>query len=59
MFTHLLVARAQMGTSLAFHNWRRKRMIPWANWLLCCVVITSPAAFLALELGWMVTEEGR
>lgn len=39
--------------------WRRKQVIPQAKWLLRCIVITGPAAFLALELGWMVTEEGR
>jgi len=38
---------------------RRKRVIPEKKWLLWCAAIAGPCAFLAMELGWMVTEEGR
>jgi cytochrome bd-type quinol oxidase subunit 2 len=37
---------------------RRKRVIPEKKWLLWCTAIAGPCAFLAMELGWMVTEEG-
>lgn len=38
---------------------KRKRVVPEIKWLLWCAAIAGPAAFLAMELGWMVTEEGR
>jgi cytochrome bd ubiquinol oxidase subunit I len=38
---------------------KHKQVVPERKWLLWGVVITGPAAFLALELGWIVTEEGR
>ncbi len=38
---------------------KRKRVVPEAKWLLWCIAIAGPCAFLAMELGWMVTEEGR
>src|SRR2546423_15638829 len=38
---------------------RRKRVIPEKKWLLWCAAIAGPSAFLAMELGCMVTEEGR
>ena len=38
---------------------KRKRVVPEKKWLLWCVAIAGPLAFLAMELGWMVTEEGR
>ena len=38
---------------------RKRRWIPDKKWLLWLIVICGPAAFIALELGWMVTEEGR
>ena len=38
---------------------KHKRVVPEKKWLLWCAAITGPAAFLALELGWILTEEGR
>jgi cytochrome bd ubiquinol oxidase subunit I len=38
---------------------KRKRVVPEKKWLLWCAAITGPAAYLALELGWILTEEGR
>ncbi|TMC80559.1 MAG: cytochrome ubiquinol oxidase subunit I, partial [Chloroflexi bacterium] len=37
----------------------RKRVIPENRWLLRGVVLAGVLGFLAVELGWMVTEEGR
>jgi cytochrome d ubiquinol oxidase subunit I len=37
----------------------RKRKTPQNRLLLICIVIAGPLAFLAIELGWMVTELGR
>lgn len=37
----------------------RKRVIPEQNWLLWLAAIAGPLAFIALEAGWIVTEEGR
>lgn len=38
---------------------RRKRRIPEQRWLLWGVVIAGVCGFLAVELGWITTEEGR
>ena len=38
---------------------KHKREVPEKKWLLWCAALTGPAAFLALELGWILTEEGR
>ncbi len=38
---------------------KHKQVVPEKKWLLWGAVITGPAAFLALELGWILTEEGR
>ncbi|HEX3641019.1 MAG TPA: cytochrome ubiquinol oxidase subunit I, partial [Ktedonobacteraceae bacterium] len=38
---------------------RRKRVVPEQKWLLWGIVLAGPLSFLALELGWIVTEEGR
>jgi cytochrome d ubiquinol oxidase subunit I len=38
---------------------KHKRVVPEKKWLLWCTALTGPAAFLALELGWILTEEGR
>ncbi len=38
---------------------RKRRVIPENKLLLLLIFLAGPAAFLALELGWMVTEEGR
>src|ERR1700680_3061339 len=37
----------------------RKRKMPHNRLLLICIVIAGPLSFLAIELGWMVTELGR
>ncbi len=37
----------------------RKRVIPENSWLLWGIVLSGFLSFLAVELGWMVTEEGR
>lgn len=37
----------------------RKRVIPENRWLLRGVVLAGILSFLAVELGWIVTEEGR
>ena len=39
--------------------WFRKRTFPQHRLLLLGVIIAGPLAFLAIELGWMVTEIGR
>ena len=39
--------------------WFRKRAFPQNRLLLWGVVLAGPLAFLAIELGWMVTEIGR
>jgi cytochrome bd ubiquinol oxidase subunit I len=38
---------------------KHKRVVPEKKWLLWGAALTGPAAFLALELGWILTEEGR
>ncbi|HEY4388466.1 MAG TPA: cytochrome ubiquinol oxidase subunit I [Ktedonobacteraceae bacterium] len=48
-----------VGLVFWFLYWKRKWVVPQAKWLLCSIIIGGPAAFLALELGWMVTEAGR
>jgi cytochrome d ubiquinol oxidase subunit I len=37
----------------------RKRVIPEYGWMLWAIVLCGPMAFLAVEFGWIVTEEGR
>ncbi len=39
--------------------WRRKRQIPEDTWLMRALVAAGPLTFVAIEAGWMVTEEGR
>lgn len=48
-----------VGALFLFLYWRGKRTIPDREWLLLGAVFTGPAALLAMELGWMVTEMGR
>ncbi len=38
--------------------WRQRR-IPTGRWLLRCLVAAGPAAVIAMEAGWCVTEFGR
>lgn len=40
-------------------GWRRRHRMPEDRWTLRAIVIAGPLAFLAIELGWMVTELGR
>lgn len=40
-------------------RWRRPASLPDRRWLLRTVLVASPAGFLALEAGWLVTEVGR
>ena len=42
-----------------FLYWRKKRTVPENRWLLWGIVLSGPLSFLAIELGWMVTEIGR
>jgi cytochrome d ubiquinol oxidase subunit I len=53
-FFMLLVAVVFWGLYL-----KKKRSVPEQTWLLVGAAITGPAAYIALELGWIVTEEGR
>jgi cytochrome bd ubiquinol oxidase subunit I len=39
--------------------WRRRRALPRSRWFLRAAVLAGPAAVLALECGWIVTEVGR
>jgi cytochrome d ubiquinol oxidase subunit I len=38
---------------------RKKRTVPENRWLLWGILLAGPLSFLAIELGWMVTEIGR
>jgi cytochrome bd ubiquinol oxidase subunit I len=38
---------------------RHKQVVPEKKWLLWGAFLTGPAAYVALELGWILTEEGR
>jgi cytochrome d ubiquinol oxidase subunit I len=40
-------------------SWRRRRDHPASPWFLRAVVVAGPAAAVALEAGWVVTEVGR
>jgi cytochrome d ubiquinol oxidase subunit I len=42
-----------------FLYWRQKRSVPQNRLLLLGVLASGPLTFLAIELGWMVTELGR
>ena len=42
-----------------FVYFRRKRVIPEHRWLLRGIVLAGILSFVAVELGWIVTEEGR
>src|SRR5947209_2725346 len=37
----------------------RRRVIPEYKWLLWAIILCGPMAFIAVECGWVVTEEGR
>lgn len=38
---------------------KHNHVVPEKKWILWCAAITGPAAYIALELGWILTEEGR
>jgi cytochrome bd ubiquinol oxidase subunit I len=40
-------------------SWRRRRDHPESKWFLRAAVVAGPAAVVALEAGWVVTEVGR
>lgn len=40
-------------------TWRRTRTLPDSPVFLWCVALSGPAAILAMEAGWVVTEVGR
>ncbi len=40
-------------------SWRRKWVVPEHRLLLWGIVLSGPLSFVAIELGWMVTELGR
>lgn len=42
-----------------FLYWRGKRKVPENRLLLLGILLAGPLSFLAIELGWMVTELGR
>ena len=42
-----------------FVYWRKKRTVPKNRVLLGAIGLAGPLSFLAIELGWMVTEFGR
>jgi cytochrome d ubiquinol oxidase subunit I len=39
--------------------WAKKRVMPENKWMLGAILLSGPLSFLAIELGWMVTELGR
>ncbi|MDQ2902678.1 MAG: cytochrome ubiquinol oxidase subunit I [Ktedonobacteraceae bacterium] len=47
------------GALFWFLYFKRKRRIPEQKWLLWGIVIAGVCGFLAVELGWITTEEGR
>jgi cytochrome d ubiquinol oxidase subunit I len=46
-----------LGVWVGVARWRRKR--PDGRWFLRAVLLAGPAAFVAIEAGWIVTEVGR
>jgi cytochrome bd ubiquinol oxidase subunit I len=51
-------ALVALGAWLAWSWWRR-RDLPGSPWFLRAAVLAGPAAAIALEAGWVVTEVGR
>ena len=39
--------------------WIRRRRLPDTKWFLRASAVAGPATFVALEMGWVVTELGR
>jgi cytochrome bd ubiquinol oxidase subunit I len=51
---------AMLGLGLWFAlAWRKRRDLPRSKWFLRGAVLAGPAAVVALECGWIVTEVGR
>ncbi len=48
-----------VGALFWFLYLRRRHEVPTRKWLLWGIVLAGPLAMLAVESGWMVTEEGR
>jgi cytochrome d ubiquinol oxidase subunit I len=48
-----------VGLVYWFLYWRRKYRLPEDKWLLWGAVLAGICSFLAIELGWVTTEEGR
>jgi cytochrome d ubiquinol oxidase subunit I len=48
-----------IGLLFWFFAWRKKRTWQEHRWMLRGILLSGPLAFLAIELGWMVTEFGR
>ena len=51
-------AMAGLAVLAGLLGWRR-RGLPTDRWFLGVLIATGPLGFLALEAGWLVTEEGR
>jgi cytochrome bd ubiquinol oxidase subunit I len=47
------------GTVFWLLYFKRKGRVPEHKWLLWCIVIAGISGFLAVEFGWITTEEGR
>jgi cytochrome d ubiquinol oxidase subunit I len=45
--------------ALGAYTWRRRPSLLGNRWLLRALVLAGPAAFVAIEAGWTVTEVGR
>ena len=50
----LLLAGAWLGV-----YWWRRRRLPGTRWFFAAVLASGPAAIIAMECGWIVTEVGR
>lgn len=48
-----------IGALFWFFAWRKKRTWQENRWMLRGILLAGPLSFLAIELGWMVTEFGR
>jgi cytochrome d ubiquinol oxidase subunit I len=48
-----------IGLLFWFFAWRKKRTWQEHRWMLRGILLSGPLSFLAIELGWMVTEFGR
>lgn len=62
-FFDLMVGSGTFALAIAvlfwFMYWRGKRQVSLNPWLLRGIMLAGPLMFLAIEFGWMVTEEGR